>query len=215
MKKFICILLFGVLSLLSASAQQKDLKAEQILNGVSAKYKGYKSVQADFIIKMETANSSATDQQYGTLYLKANKYKLILSNQEIISDNSTVWTYLKDVNEVQINTFEKDDNSISPTEIFTIYEKNFLYAFTEEKTIAGKTLQIIDLTPNDKNKPFFKIRLAIDKSAKTIQSAIVFDKNGNRYTYEIKKLTPDVELTETFFTFDSKKYPGIEVVDLR
>ena len=215
MKKFICILLFGVLSLLSASAQQKDLKAEQILNGVSAKYKGYKSVQADFIIKMETANSSATDQQYGTLYLKANKYKLILSNQEIISDNSTVWTYLKDVNEVQINTFEKDDNSISPTEIFTIYEKNFLYAFTEEKTIAGKTLQIIDLTPNDKNKPFCKIRLAIDKSAKTIQSAIVFDKNGNRYTYEIKKLTPDVELTETFFTFDSKKYPGIEVVDLR
>lgn len=215
MKKFICILLFGVLSLLSASAQQKDLKAEQILNGVSAKYKGYKSVQADFIIKMETANSSATDQQYGTLYLKANKYKLILSNQEIISDNSTVWTYLKDVNEVQINTFEKDDNSISPTEIFTIYEKNFLYAFTEEKTIAGKTLQIIDLTPNDKNKPFFKIRLAIDKSAKTIQSAIVFDKNGNRYTYEIKKLTPDVELNETFFTFDSKKYPGIEVVDLR
>ena len=215
MKKFICILRFGVLSLLSASAQQKDLKAEQILNGVSAKYKGYKSVQADFIIKMETANSSATDQQYGTLYLKANKYKLILSNQEIISDNSTVWTYLKDVNEVQINTFEKDDNSISPTEIFTIYEKNFLYAFTEEKTIAGKTLQIIDLTPNDKNKPFFKIRLAIDKSAKTIQSAIVFDKNGNRYTYEIKKLTPDVELTETFFTFDSKKYPGIEVVDLR
>lgn len=215
MKKFTSILLCGVLSFLSAAAQQKDIKAEQILNGVSAKYKGYKSVQADFIIKMETANNSATDQQNGTLYLKANKYKLILSNQEIISDNSTVWTYLKDVNEVQINAFEKDDNSISPTEIFTIYEKNFLYAFTEEKTIAGKTLQIIDLTPNDKNKPFFKIRLAIDKSAKTIQSAIVFDKNGNRYTYEIKKLTPDVELTETFFTFDSKKYPGIEVVDLR
>lgn len=203
------------LHLFTATAQQKDSKAEQILNGVSAKYKGYKSVQADFIIKMEAGNSSTTDQQSGTLYLKGNKYKLILSNQEIISDNNTVWTYLKDANEVQINTFEKDDNNISPTEIFTIYEKNFLYAFTEEKTIAGKTLQIIDLTPNDKNKPYFKIRLMIDKAAKTIQSAIVFDKNGNRYTYEIKKFMPDVELSEAFFTFDTKKYPGIEVVDLR
>ena len=60
-----------------------------------------------------------------------------------------------------------------------------------------------------------KVRLAIDKAAKTIQSATVFDKNGNRYTYEIKKFTPNVELNDAFFAFDTKKYPGIEVVDLR
>ncbi|MBX7109762.1 MAG: outer membrane lipoprotein carrier protein LolA [Chitinophagales bacterium] len=215
MKKTAGLFTCCVLYCLSIAAQQPDVKAQQILNGVSAKYKGYKSVQADFALTLEGGSDSKTNQQSGTLYLKGNKYKLMLSNQEIISDNITVWTYLKAENEVQINTFEKDDNNISPTEIFTIYEKNFLYAFNEEKTIAGKTLQIIDLTPNDKNKPYFKVRLAIDKAAKTIQSATVFDKNGNRYTYEIKKLTPNVELNDAFFAFDTKKYPGIEVVDLR
>lgn len=201
---------------LTGTAQQKDQKAQQILDGVSSRYKAYKSVQADFNIKVEGGtNGSTKEQQTGTLYLKGNKYKLKINNQEIISDNTTVWTYLKDANEVQINAFETDDNSISPTEIFTIYEKNFLYAFVEEKIVGGKTFQIIDLTPNDKNKPYFKVRLSIDKAAKAIQSAIVFDKNGNRYTYEIIKFTPNPEIAETFFSFDTNKYPGIEVVDLR
>lgn len=215
MKKIITILL-GLFSLtVAASAQQKDVKAQQILNGVSTKYKSYKSVQADFILRVEGGQNDTKDQQTGTLFVKGNKYKLQINNQEIISDNNTVWTYLKDANEVQINSFEKDDNSISPSEIFTIYEKNFLYAFTDEKTVGGKVMQFIDLTPNDKSKPYFKVRLAIDKVAKAIQSAVVFDKNGNRYTYEIKKFTPNPDINDAFFSFDSKKHPGIEVVDLR
>lgn len=215
MKKFFVFIIFSLSIASSVKAQQKDQKAEQILNGVSSKYKGYKSVQADFIIKVEGGNSKTTDQQTGTLYLKGNKYKLKINNQEIISDSKTVWTYLKDANEVQINSFETDDNTISPTDIFTIYEKDFLYAFTEEQLIGGKTIQIIDLTPNDKNKSYFKVRLEIDKVEKAIQSAVVFDKNGNRYTYEIRKFIPNPEIADTFFSFDTNKYPGIEVVDLR
>ncbi|MGB3074431.1 MAG: outer membrane lipoprotein carrier protein LolA [Chitinophagales bacterium] len=215
MKKFVVFIIFSLSIASSVKAQQKDQKAEQILNGVSSKYKGYKSVQADFIIKVEGGNSKTTDQQAGTLYLKGNKYKLKINNQEIISDSKTVWTYLKDANEVQINSFETDDNTISPTDIFTIYEKDFLYAFTEEQLIGGKTIQIIDLTPNDKNKSYFKVRLEIDKVEKAIQSAVVFDKNGNRYTYEIRKFIPNPEIADTFFSFDTNKYPGIEVVDLR
>ncbi len=41
------------------------------------------------------------------------------------------------------------------------------------------------------------------------------DKNGNRYTYEIMKLIPDPRISDNFFSFDEKKYPGVEVVDLR
>lgn len=215
MKNIILVTLSFLLIIVSANAQQKDEKAQQILNGVSAKYKSYKSVQADFTIQIEGGSNSTKDQQAGTLYLKGNKYKLTINNQEIISNNITVWTYLKDANEVQINSYEADDNTISPSDIFTIYEKNFLYAFVEEKAIGRKTFQIIDLTPIDKTKPYFKVRLSIDKAAKAIQSAIVFDKNSNRYTYEIKKFVPNPDIAETFFSFDTKKYPGIEVVDLR
>ncbi len=209
-------LLFGLL--LSApfiSTAQQDPKATQILNGVSAKYKSYSSVKADFSIKIENGQNKTTDTQTGTLYVKGNKYKVNLKNQEVTSDNSTVWTYIKEANEVQVNNYEPDENSITPSQIFTIYEKNFIYAFMEEKTVNGKVLQYIELTPNDKSKPYFKIRLGIDKTAKTVQNAVVFDKNGNRYTYEIKTFTPNPALADAFFTFDTKAHPGVEVVDLR
>lgn len=215
MKKISAFLLSLVCISFLGAAQQKDHKAEEILDGVSKKYKSYKTVQADFVVKIEGGSSNSKDQQSGTLYVKGNKYRLQVNNQEIISDANTVWTYLRDANEVQINSHEEDENLFSPDQIFTIYEKNFLYAFSEEKKVGNKVVQFIDLTPNDKSKPYFKIRIAIDKVAKAIQSAIVFDKNGNRYTYEIKKFTPNTEINDTTFTFDAKKHPGVEVVDLR
>lgn len=214
MKKITLLLgLFLCVSFISRA--QQDPKATQILNGVSAKYKSYTSVKADFSIKIENGQNKTTDTQTGTLYVKGNKYKVNLKNQEVTSDNTTVWTYIKEANEVQVNSYEPDENSITPSQIFTIYEKNFIYAFMEEKTVNGKVLQYIELTPNDKSKPYFKIRLGIDKTAKTVQNAIVFDKNGNRYTYEIKAFTPNPAIADSFFTFDTKAHPGVEVVDLR
>lgn len=197
-------------------AQQPDTKtAQTILNGVSAKYKSYSAVKASFITKVENSANKVTDQKEGTLLVKGNKYKLELSNQEIICDNATIWTYLKDANEVQINIYEPDENTINPSQIFTIYEKNFLYGYIEDKNLNGKIYQIIDMTPKDKTKPFFKVRLMIDKADKSVYSVKVFDKSGNKYIYEILKLTPNISVTDSYFSFDTKSHPGVEVVDLR
>ncbi len=197
-------------------AQQPDTKtAKTILSGVSDKYKSYSAIKATFIIKTENSAGQPTDQKSGTLYVKGNKYKLEMSNQEVICNNAIIWTYLKDANEVQVNNYEPDDNTINPSQIFTIYENNFLVGYIEEKNQNGKIYQVIDMTPNDKTKSYFKIRLMIDKTLKVVYSAKVFDKNGNKYTYEIQKFTPNFSVTDGFFTFDTKTHPSVEVVDLR
>ena len=43
----------------------------------------------------------------------------------------------------------------------------------------------------------------------------MFDRSGNRYKYTITKFVPNVKVDDSFFTFDVKKYPGVEVIDLR
>jgi outer membrane lipoprotein-sorting protein len=215
MNKFFTLVLVALCLRAFAQESQPDQKATQILNGVSAKYKALKAVKADFTVKVESGQNDTKDVQTGTIYVKGDKYKVDLKNQEITSDNKTVWTYLKDANEVQVNNYDPDENTIAPSQIFTIYEKDFLYAFIEEKKVGTKVIQFIELTPHDKSKPYFKIRLGIDKVAKEVQSAVVFDKNGNRYTYEIKTFTPNPVLADTFFTFDMKQHAGVEVVDLR
>ncbi len=212
-------LLLAIISLviiLKSEAQIPDSKtATVILNGVSAKYKSFIAVKASFTMKTEGSNNKVTDTQNGTLYVKGNKYKLELANQEITCDNVKIWTFLKDANEVQVNNYEPDPDAITPTQIFTIYEKNFLCGYVEEQTINGKIYQVIEMTPLDKTKPYFKVRLLIDKTDKTIYSVKVFDKNGSHYTYEIIKFTPNPVLVDTYFTFSSKDHPGVEVVDLR
>ena len=56
--------------------------------------------------------------------------------------------------------------------------------------------------------------LAIDKSS-VIAGGDVIEKNGNQYHYEVSGFSPNASVTDATFTFDTKKYPNVEVVDLR
>jgi outer membrane lipoprotein carrier protein len=216
MKKTILIgaLLCGMVSV--SSAQSTDPKAKVVLDGVSKKFKSLTSVVANFILKVEGANNKVSDTKKGTVFLKGAKYKVALDGQEIISDNKTSWTYSKDVNEVTINTVDQSSAAMTPAKLFTnFYDKDYLYRMEGETTEKGKVLQNIELTPTDKSKSMFKVLVSIDKKSQTIARMKMFEKNGNKVTYEITNFTPNAAVTEGTFTFDAKKYPGGEVVDLR
>ena len=196
---------------------QTDQKAKEILNAMSKKYRSYDVVKTDFTFTLDNAEAKVKETQQGTLYVKANanKYKVVMTNQDLISDGKSQWTYLKNDKEVQINNVDNSGDAINPAKIFTVYEKGFKYIYVGENKVGAKTFQTIDLSPIDAKKSFFKIRLSIDKAAKQIANVLIFDKNGNKYTYNVKTFIPNVKVPETTFAFDAKKYPGIEVVDLR
>ena len=119
-------------------------------------------------------------------------------------------------NEVTITKLDPTANTLTPQKIFTdFYDKDFLYKLNDETTVAGKTIQEIELTPTDKTKPFFKVLVYVDKTAKTISSTKIFQKNGDRYTYSVTNMKTNANIDDAQFTFDTKKYPGVEVVDLR
>jgi len=143
------------------------------------------------------------------------KYKIILKGQELISDGKNQWTYLKTDKEVQLSEVDNSSDALNPAKLFTIYEKGFKSVYINDTKLNGKTLHNIDLTPLDGKRSFFKVRLQIDKLTKQIMNALIFDKNGNRYTYTIKTFIPNVKVPESTFTFDLKLYPGVELVDLR
>ena len=135
--------------------------------------------------------------------------------QEIISDGKSQWTYITKDKEVELSDVDHSEDNLNPAQLFTIYEHGYKYLYTGDQKIDGKICQVVDLTPIDSKKPFFKVRLTIDKAKKQIYSALIFDKNGNRYTYTIRTFTPNPKVPETLFTFDKKDHPGVEVVDLR
>lgn len=215
MKK-IFIFIAIVTASFSGFAQGNDPAAKKILDAVSAKFKTFKGVLANFTLKNEDANGKALGVKKGTVSMKGNKYKASLAGQDIICDGVTVWTYDKAANEVTINKVNNDASSITPQKLFTnFYDKDFLYKLNGEKKEGKKVLQEIELTPVDKTKQFHKVYLQVDKATQTLYSTKVIDKQQNKFIYTVNTMNGKAVLPDATFTFDKSKYPGVEEVDLR
>lgn len=221
MKKVFTIVMGLMISMVSVFAQpngmgNNDPEAKKILDGVSAKFKSFKGVQAKFALKVENAAGKNLGTKVGTVYMKGTKYRVTITGQEIFCDGNNISTFDKSTNEVTITKIDPSANSLTPQKIFTnFYDKDYLYKLNGESKVAGKKAQEIELTPIDKSKPFFKVLVYVDKSAQTISSTKVFEKTGNKYTYSVTNMNTASPVSDGQFIFDSKKYPGVEVVDLR
>lgn len=190
---------------------QSDKKAETILNSVSTKTKSYKTISISFSYTMENTKKKIKDTYTGTLLSKGDKYKLTISKQIVICDGKTVWTYLKDANEVQISEVEPNDDSFTPTKLLTNYTKEYKSKFVQEQ---GNN-QIIELYPLKKGKSFIKVQLTIDKAKQQVMKFVIYDKNGSTFTYAITKFTPDLNIADKEFVFNKADHPGVEVNDMR
>jgi outer membrane lipoprotein carrier protein len=202
---------------LFAQEETIDAKANTILQSLSKKTKAYKSIKADFNITMYGKDKKVTETQKGKLIVKGGKYRLEVKNQVVISDSTTMWTYLKDANEVQINNVDHSDKgTISPTNIFTIYDKGFKSHFDKEETVNGATIESIDLYPKHPEKEkYHTLKLTIDKTKNQITGIQVFMKDGTTVEYTIDTFSADTDLLDATFKFNTKDYPGIDVEDLR
>ncbi|HEY1031192.1 MAG TPA: outer membrane lipoprotein carrier protein LolA [Flavipsychrobacter sp.] len=213
MKKLLGLSLVAVMALVQPAAAQTDAKAKSILEAVSKKVNGLKSLKANFALHLNSGK--VKESKKGTFYMKGTKYRVELAGQQIICDNKTVWTYMKETNEVQVSNYNPNEQTISPAKLFTnFYDKEYNYKYAGTRTVAGKSCNIIEMTPTNKSKQFSKVELAIDKS-NTIVGGNIWEKNGNKYQYDVSGFTPNAPVADALFTFDAKKYPGVEVVDLR
>ena len=197
-----------------AGMGKSDPDGKKVLDAVSAKFKTYKSVQAKFLLKIENAAGKNLGTKTGSVYMRGNKYRVSVPGQDIYSDGRDVWTYDKSSNEVTINRIDPSANSITPQKLFTnFYDKDFLYKLNGVVKQSGKSMQEVELTPIDKTKAFHKVLLYVTNS--TISTTKIFEKTGNRYTYSVNGMTTNGVIAESTFVFDTKKFPGVEVVDLR
>lgn len=194
---------------------QADNKSKAILDEVSQKMQAYETIKIDFTYSIENKNENIKDSKSGSLWMKKDKYKLEVTGQTIICDGKTVWTHIKEAEEVQITTPPNDDEALTPNKLLTAYNKNYKSKFIREEKQGGKDVQIIDLTPNKGGKTFYKTRIVIDKANKQIISSTLYDRNGGTYTYTVNKFLPNQTIEETLFTFNSKDYPGVEINDMR
>ncbi|KAA6436606.1 outer membrane lipoprotein carrier protein LolA [Dyadobacter flavalbus] len=208
-----CWLAIMVISLLgTADVQaQGDKKSTAILEAMSNKYQKIKSFKAVFSYIPEGQKPLK-----GEATVKGTKFRLKMAGQEIFNDGKLMATYIKETNEVNLQDFDPTaTGDLDPTKIYTAYKKGFKYAYLKEKKEGNKTLDVVELTSTNKTSQVNKVQIEVNKADNAISSWKIFQKNGQVVTYKVEQFLPDVNVADSFFAFNSKMYPGVEVVDLR
>ena len=212
MKRFILllILLFGG----TLFAQDTDGGATPILQSLAKKYQSFTTMTIDYTYKAVKEKKTITTLT-GKVAIKGKKYYMSFDDQTFYCDGVTMWNYQKGSNEVSIYTYdESDDDVLNPAKMLGSWQKDYTAKFIREEVEAGKSIQIIDLTPK-KTQSYYKIRLFIDKNKNEILRCAVYEKDNTTYTYYFDKFVGNATISDSQFVFDATKHPGVGINDMR
>jgi len=206
--------IFFISILLATSVYAQSKKAEAIIEEITSKTQSYKSVDIEFTFTYEDPSSGDEISEPGKLLISGDRYILDIEGQRVICDGKTLWTYIEDAWEVQINTIEEDDESITPSKLLTTYNDEYKAKMNKEFELDGINYQRIELKPEE-GKKWVKLDVVVNADKKQISEITIHDKNGGKIHYKIDKFTPDVPVSDEDFIFKPEDHPEVEVVDMR
>lgn len=196
-------LLALALSLALSVFAQKDKQAREVLDKTADALKQAEGVRATF---------GGTSQ--GTLLLKGERFYLSSGGIQSWFDGKTQWSYLEDSEEVNIsNPTPEELQTINPYSLLSIYKNGYNYKYAGVKSRNGKQGYEVILTP-EKKQDIASITLFVSK---TYQPVYIKVEQSNKSVNEImvNSYHTHQPLDNATFTFDKKKFPNAEVIDLR
>ena len=181
---------------------QKDVKAKEVLDAVAGNYSKAKGTEIVFGGTVE-----------GVITLKGEKFVLDCGGIKSWFDGKTLWSYVKDNAEVNVSTPTQEElQAINPYAMMGMYKNGFDYAYAGKKSRNGVSCQEVVMTP-ETEQDLRKIVIDVNVRMEPVYIAI---ETGNNGTQEIviKKITSK-QTDDSMFRFDDKKYPDVEIIDLR
>lgn len=197
-------ILAGLLLLLTATAVMAQNNAHETVKKIAQSLRDPKNVEMTFTYQYVDDANNGSDLQEGKAYLQGEAYKVIMKEQENISDGTTIWCYLVDDQEVLVsNATEGTDNT--PLKLLTTLDKNYQATFTSANQIE---------LSNPKGD-FKKVIVKIDSKKNTLKSAEVFADDGSKLILNILETKFDQDLDDSLFSFDEKAHPDVDIIDMR
>ena len=212
MKRILLLLTIGLFATNLQAQEDKDALAKKILTELGEKTKSYKSMDIEF--KLTIKSKDLNESQTGKAQTKGVKFHYTTSDREVFCDGETVWSYIKDDNECYVDDVE-DVSDFNPSEIMTIWDKNFRHQYVKEVT-DGSNIHEIKLFPiNPKESKYHTVILTIDRTKKQIKKVIIKTKDGLTLLFSISKFTSNTEINDSVFKWTKAKHPGVDEIDNR
>lgn len=198
------------------SAIHSQESAEQVMDRMLSSFVDQRQMVFDFKLTVEIPEQNNIELE-GNLIRSGDKYSATLGDRWIKTDGRTQWVYDPDLDEVQIYDANADNAlPLNPEEILKIYNKDDFYFDITDKDASGQdVIYFVEFKPKDKSDDVVKARMAVYKSSAFPQYFKVIERDGMRYTLELKNINTSPAISTDEFTFQSEKNPNLRVEDLR
>ena len=203
--KNIIACLFFLFATQAVTAQNN---AEALIRLMVNQMKSHKNMELDYKYQVSSEGLS-TEAQQGKAWLQGEAYKVEMVEQQIISDGKSIWIYLVDDEEVMVsNATEGEDNT--PLKLLTSLDENYAATLTGMDAKGNATIELA----NPKGQ-YRRITLRANPNKLAISSMDVYMEDGTKLIVTVDEMKFDQELDDKFFTFDTKKHPNVDVIDMR
>lgn len=192
-----------------ASQGRLDENATEVLKKAAARFD--KNVSFTVTMTVLDGKKQQKARQSAEVRYSKGKYRLVLPDQELISDGTTVWHWNKQANEVTVSAMSDDDiDLLNPGRLLANYDKSFKakYIRTDDDGTA-----IVDLQPRS-TRSYHKIRLFLKEDDGLLRRMEVHKYDSGRENYDITDFKRASNAASQF-TFDAAKHPEVEVIDMR
>ena len=183
--------------------------ADALVRLVVDQVKSHKNVEMAFSYQISPDGKNFSDSEKGHAWLQGEAYKIELADQQTISDGKTIWSYLVDDEEVMVsNASDGTDNT--PLKLLTSLDESYVATLTGIDAQGNATVELAN--PKGQYK---RVTLKINTKKTELKSADIYMEDGSKAVINVEEMKFDQNLEEQFFTFDAKKHPEVDVIDMR
>jgi chaperone LolA len=208
-------LVFLVVSAVSYDlVQEAELNVKDVTERMQRRYEMIDDASAEFVKHVKLGFSNIEQTYAGSLFIKKpSKFRIEAENETVVTDGVTVWLYSPVNNQVIIDNYKENQNSISPENFLLNLPQNY-YAtlLSSEKTAKGKSVTL-KLVPKDDRAFVKSAKLFVDAGTWVVRKIAILDVNDTETTYTIKDIRLNTSLSDKKFIYTPPA--GVEVVDLR
>jgi len=197
-----------------ATAQEKEWTVKQVTEQLHHRYEMIDDALVQFEQHVKFGFSTVEQNFSGTLKMKKPKhYRIESEHQTIVTDGKTVWAYSTANNQVLVDKYKENSNSISPEQFMLNLPSNYYASLLGYEKQSASTIVLLKLVPKDDRSFVKSVKISVEENSWMVKKIVILDVNETETTYTVKDIKLNTNMKDKTFTFETPE--GAEVVDLR
>lgn len=210
-KRYLFYILLCVCSVNNVLAQS----AHEILSKTAQAFEKAGGIKANFDLAI-SHNGFTQGHASGEICVDKDKFVLITPEATTYFDGKTQWSYLADSNEVTVTEPTSEElQSLNPYALLYLYKDNYGSSLGTQTTYKGKSVYEVVLNALHPDNNVAQMTLYITRDTYQLLYIQATLRDGTLNDIAIENYKPNVKFAQHDFVFDKKKYPKVEVIDLR